>query len=53
LSDEYELACEDLGLSLETLKASVVAAANSAFLPQDERAELAASLQKELSKKKG
>ena len=41
LSDEYRLACETLGLSLETLRSRVRAAAQAAFLPDSERLELA------------
>lgn len=52
LSDEYELACENLGLSLETLTTSIAAAARSAFLPDTEREQLAASLELELSQVK-
>jgi len=44
LSDEYRLACEDLGLSIASLRQMVIAAANSAFLPEDERQELVNSI---------
>jgi adenosine deaminase len=41
LSGEYRLACETLGLSLETLRGRVHAAANAAFLADGERQALA------------
>ncbi len=47
LSDEYEVACEDLGLSLDTLKETVLDAARAAFLPEDERVSLVKSLEVE------
>jgi adenosine deaminase len=47
LSDEYRLACEVLGLSLEQLRQRVIAAAEAAFLPPDERQKLVQSLQAE------
>jgi adenosine deaminase len=40
LSDEYRLACETLGLSLETLHGRVHAAAQAAFLTDHERQKL-------------
>lgn len=48
LCDEYERACEDLGLSRELLKARIVAAAEAAFLPDKERGLLVARLREEL-----
>lgn len=47
LSDEYRLAVEDLGLSLETLRGRILAGAQAAFLPEDERQELISRLQAE------
>jgi adenosine deaminase len=44
LSDEYRLACEDLGLSIKTLQERVLAAAQAAFLPGEERQRLVESL---------
>lgn len=44
LSDEYKIACEDLGLSLDTLRERVLASGRAAFLPQDERQRLVDSL---------
>ena len=37
LGDEYRLACEDLGLHLNTLRERVIAAANAAFISEEER----------------
>ena len=48
LSDEYRLACEDLGLSVKTLQERVLAAAQAAFLPEEERQRLVESLTEEL-----
>jgi adenosine deaminase len=48
LSHEYQVACEDLGIPLDVLKQTVLAAAEASFLPEDERIKLVASLQKEL-----
>ena len=48
LSDEYRLACEDLGLSVKTLQERVLAAAQAAFLPDEERQKLVESLISEL-----
>lgn len=44
LSDEYRLACEVLGLSVQSLRQKVLAAAEAAFLPNDERTALVASI---------
>jgi adenosine deaminase len=51
LSDEYELACESLGLSLAQLRASIVLAAQAAFLNHGEHDALVASLEKEFAEK--
>ncbi len=48
LSHEYYIACDDLGLSEEMLKGRILAAGRAAFLPEDERDRLDASLRKEL-----
>jgi adenosine deaminase len=48
LSDEYWNATEKLGLAKDVLKASIVAAAEAAFLPDADRAELVASVRTEL-----
>jgi len=47
LSDEYCLAFEKMGISLAMLRERALAAARAAFLPQDERLGLAASLERE------
>jgi adenosine deaminase len=44
LSSEYKLVCEQIGLSLATLQDRVSAAAQAAFLPEEEREKLAAAL---------
>ena len=49
LSDEYELACEDLGLSPEQLRQTIVTAAKAAFLPEGERSALVATLEEEFA----
>ena len=47
LSDEYQLVCEQLGVSLVSLRERVLAAARAAFLPQEERDSLVATLKGE------
>jgi adenosine deaminase len=47
LSDEYYRACNDLGLSLDHLRQRVLAAAQAAFLPEEERQRLIQSLAQE------
>jgi adenosine deaminase len=47
LSDEYRLVCEVLGLSLNQLRSSVLAAAQGAFLPEPDRAQLTADIENE------
>jgi adenosine deaminase len=49
LSDEYRLACEVLGLTLEQLRERVIAAAEAAFLPPEEQLRLVHALQAEFS----
>jgi adenosine deaminase len=48
LSNEYHLACEDLGLPFETLKQSILTAAQAAFLPEAEKTKLVSSMKKSL-----
>jgi len=48
LSQEYHTVCESLGLSMDTLKERIVAAARAAFLSDDERDQLVKQLTKEL-----
>lgn len=47
LSDEYCLASENFGIPLATLRERALAAAQAAFLPEDERQGLAESLARE------
>jgi adenosine deaminase len=49
LTDEYKLVCDDLGLSLDDLKACVLSAVRAAFIEEAERIELEKELEKELS----
>jgi adenosine deaminase len=51
LSDEFEVACEDLGLTFFQLRGCILNAARSAFLLENEREELLESLDKELTDK--
>ncbi len=48
LGDEYRLACENLGMTRQTLKERILAAAGAAFLPEAEKKRLVANLKKEL-----
>lgn len=48
LSDEYESAGEELGISIAVLRQRILAAAQAAFLPPDEKERLIQSLKKEL-----
>jgi adenosine deaminase len=50
LSQEYQLACEELGLSLAVIKERLLAAARAAFLPGAERAALAQRLSDEFDR---
>lgn len=45
LSEEYRLACQDLGLPLEVLQQRILAAARAAFLPEADRQALVSGLQ--------
>ena len=47
LSDEYRLACEDLGLPQHVLQERVLAAAKAAFIPEKERRPLLERLEAE------
>ncbi|HSF79970.1 MAG TPA: adenosine deaminase [Anaerolineales bacterium] len=47
LSDEYRLACEVLGLSVSGLRQRVLAAAQAAFLPDEERQALVKAIAEE------
>lgn len=48
LGNEYRVAQQELKLSLEVIKQRIIAAAQAAFLPENDRNRLAASLKKEL-----
>ncbi len=48
LSQEYHIVCDDLGLSMVTLNERILAAAQAAFLSDDERDKLVKQLRKEL-----
>ncbi len=48
LSSEYYVVCKDLGLSMDTLKQRILAAARASFLPEDERDHLVSQLTREL-----
>jgi adenosine deaminase len=48
LSHEFKLVREDLGVPLEVLKGRVLAAAQAAFLPEDEKARLVKKLENDL-----
>jgi len=50
LSYEYQLACEDLGISLSKLAGCILTAAQSAFLPPEAKQELLISLDQELDR---
>jgi adenosine deaminase len=49
LSDEYQRACEELGMSRERLQERVVAGAQAGFLADAEKEELIRELKKELN----
>lgn len=51
LSNEYYQACEELGLPLNTLRERIIAAAQAAFLPADEKQNLIDALKLELNEK--
>jgi adenosine deaminase len=49
LTDEYRLACEDLGMGLKILKERILAAVQASFLPETERGKLMENIRNELS----
>jgi adenosine deaminase len=49
LSDEYRIACEILGIPVDTLQEIVLAAARAAFISDRQREDLTASLQREFA----
>jgi len=51
LTDEYKLVCEDLGVPLNILKRSILAAAKASFLSDDERQELVNEMEEKLGLK--
>ncbi len=51
LTDEYQLAVESLKLTLDQLREAMLDAARAAFLPEEERDELVAALEKEFREK--
>jgi adenosine deaminase len=48
LTHEYKSVCENLGIPLDSMKQYVINAAQAAFLPEAEKAELVAGLKKEM-----
>ncbi|HUH99340.1 MAG TPA: adenosine deaminase [Anaerolineales bacterium] len=48
LSQEYHVVCDELGISMETLKERILAAARASFLPDHERGKLVTDLDREL-----
>jgi adenosine deaminase len=49
LSDEYRVVCNELGMTPETLRQRILAAAGAAFLPRGEKQELMVRLENELA----
>jgi adenosine deaminase len=49
LSNEYQIAIEDLNISKDLLKERILAGAQAAFLPEKDKKKLVASLKKELN----
>lgn len=49
LSDEFKLAAEDLGLSIDILKERILAAARATFLPDNEREALVSQFETKLA----
>jgi adenosine deaminase len=47
LSDEYETACENLGMDIEVLRECIVNAGRASFLPSNERLDLVQLLEDE------
>ena len=50
LSNEYHVVCDDLGVPVDALRSCIIAAAEAAFLPDPERADLVRSLKQELKR---
>jgi len=50
LSNEFQIAHEKLNITLDTLKMSILLAAEASFLPNAEKAELVKNLKKELDR---
>ena len=48
LTHEYQLVCEDLGIPMDVLKGTILAAAKASFLPDDEKTELVEGLEHRL-----
>lgn len=48
LGHEYRVACEELAIPFDVLKERILAAARAAFLPEDKRLRLLATLRKQL-----
>jgi adenosine deaminase len=53
LSDEVELASETLGLDMKDIEKMILAAAQAAFLPEDEKKKLVTDLEEEFIEKNG
>jgi len=53
LSDEYRVACTELGLSFNTLRERVLAAAQATFLPEPDKAALVESIEEGFSQESG
>ncbi|MCL4273988.1 MAG: adenosine deaminase [Anaerolineales bacterium] len=49
LAREYQYACEDLDISIDSVKQCILNAAQASFLPDVEKAEFVSSLKKELN----
>ncbi len=49
LTDEYQRACDELGMTRLTLKERILAAARAGFLPEAEKEKLVEALKKELN----
>ena len=48
LSDEYQVVCDELGMPLDVLAQRILAAAEAAFLPEEQRRQMADGLRAEL-----
>ena len=49
LSDEIELVCETLGVRMSEVQKAILVAARAAFLPEDKKAALVSSIEKEFT----